>query len=129
MENPVYSPDGTQIAFDQFNQSQDIYTTYDDSVLNTAAAADVARMSGEVDLTPNYATDEAPTWGPVSPGESTPETPTHSALPAAAAGVIGAGILVVRRRRAPHARLGHTRHRLGRGREPDPAGAAAWLIG
>jgi Tol biopolymer transport system component len=99
MENPVYSPDGTQIAFDQFNQSQDIYTTYDDSVANTAAGSDPARMSGELDLTPNFATDEAPTWGPVSPGESTPETPSALALPVAAVGVLGAGILIVRRRR------------------------------
>jgi Tol biopolymer transport system component len=99
MENPVYSPDGTQIAFDQFNQSQDIYTTYDDSVLNTAAAADVARMSGETDLTPNFATDEAPTWGPVSPGASTPEAPTTILLPAVAVGIFGGGMLLIARRR------------------------------
>jgi Tol biopolymer transport system component len=99
LENPVYSPDGTQIAFDQFNQSQDIYTTYDDSVSNTAAGADPARMSGEVDLTPNFATDEAPTWGPVSPGASTPEAPNPLVLPIAAGGIIGGTFLVVRRRR------------------------------
>ncbi len=105
MENPVYSPDGTQVAFDQYNQSQDIYTAYDDSVSNTAASDDVARMSGEVDLTPNFSTDEAPNWAPVYPGESTPEAPMALLLPLGGVAVIGGGVLLVGRRRRSHSAL------------------------
>ena len=97
-ENPVFSPDGTEVAFDQvgFNgvsDTQDIFTAY-------APFSDNAdRFGQEVDLTPNFATDLAPNWAPVQPGASTPETPMALLLPLGGAGVIGAAVLVAARRR------------------------------
>jgi hypothetical protein len=101
LENPVYSPDGAQIAFDQFNATQQVFTTWDDSILNTSAQSDVARMSGETDLTPNTATDEAPTWGPVEPGVSTPEAPLGILLPLSATALLGAAVVYLRQRKRP----------------------------
>jgi Tol biopolymer transport system component len=94
-ENPVFSPQGNAIAYDQPGaNSQDIFT-YELSLTNN-----VGMMSAAKDLTPNFATDEAPSWGPVFPGASTPEVGQSILLPVAGVGIFGAaGILSVRRRR------------------------------
>jgi hypothetical protein len=78
-----------------------VFTTWDDSILNTSAQSDVARMSGETDLTPNTATDEAPTWGPVEPGVSTPEAPLGILLPLSATALLGAAVVYLRQRKRP----------------------------
>ena len=77
LENPVFSPDGTQIAFDQFNYTQTVftYTAVDDAISPVGNAA-VAKMSTEVPVSPPSASSEQPTWGPVEPGVSTPEAPS-----------------------------------------------------
>ena len=102
-ENPVFSPDGNDIAFDAINASQDVYA-YTDDVANLGATDDDAPMSSAVDLTPNYVADEEPNWAPVQPGESTPEAPSTLLLPLVAVGAVGLGVLVTvhrRRRVAP----------------------------
>ena len=97
--NPVFSPDGSQVAFDQSGTpgygitTQDVFTGYDVPFLHGAA------YGAPTDLTPNFATDGAPTWLPVQPGVSTPEAPATLFLPLAALGLFGGGVLVVRRRR------------------------------
>ncbi|MGD0314320.1 MAG: hypothetical protein ABSC90_17870 [Acidimicrobiales bacterium] len=100
VENPVFSPDGTQIAFDQLaspsgaGTTQDVFTAY-----SVPFSGGVAQTGALVDLTPNYATDQAPSWAPVSPGASTPEVPNAWLLPIVGGGVIGAAVLLARRRR------------------------------
>jgi Tol biopolymer transport system component len=100
VENPVFSPDGTQIAFDQLaspataGTTQDVFTAY-----SVPFSGGVALTGALVDLTPNYATDQAPSWAPVSPGASTPEVPDALLLPIIGAAVISAAILVAKRRR------------------------------
>ena len=94
-ENPVFSPQGDKIAYDQPGQnSQDVYT------FDITYSGNSGLMNTAVDLTPNFATDEAPNWAPVQPGASTPEVPGAIMLPVTAAAV-GAVVLVVRRRRLP----------------------------
>jgi Tol biopolymer transport system component len=93
-ENPVFSPDGDQIAYDEPGpNTQNVYTTYDIDFSGNAGL-----MNTATDLTPNYATDEAPNWAPVYPGASTPEAPRSILLPITGVGVIGAGAVAVRRR-------------------------------
>ena len=99
VENPVFSPDGTEVAFDQLGyngtgNTQDVFTAY-----SAPLSGGVARIGNEDDLTPNFATDEAPTWAPVSPGASTPEVPDTLLLPVTGGGVIGGAVLLTRRRR------------------------------
>jgi Tol biopolymer transport system component len=99
-ENPVFSPDGTQVAFDQLaspagsGTTQDVFTAY-----SAPFSGGVAQTGALVDLTPNFATDQAPSWAPVSPGASTPETPSVLLLPLAGGGIIGGAVLLARRRR------------------------------
>jgi Tol biopolymer transport system component len=103
-ENPVFSPDGNQIAYDEPGPStQNVYTFYMDYSGNAGL------MNTATDLTPNYATDEAPNWAPVFPGASTPEAPYSIMMPLSGVGVIGGGVLVMR-------------HRKRRAGEPQPAG-------
>jgi hypothetical protein len=93
-ENPVYSPQGNAVAYDEPGaNSQDVFT-YDVSLHNG-----VGMMNTAKDLTPNFATDEAPNWSPVFPGASTPEAPASVMLPAAGAGAFGVAALVVVRKR------------------------------
>jgi Tol biopolymer transport system component len=99
VENPVFSPDGTEVAFDQLGyngtgNTQDVFTAY-----SAPLSGGVARIGNEDDLTPNFATDEAPSWAPVSPGASTPEVPDTLLLPVTGGGVIGGAVLLTRRRR------------------------------
>ena len=100
VENPVFSPDGTQIAFDQLaspqtaGTTQDIFTGY--SVPFSGGAAQTGSL---VDLTPNYATDVAPSWASGGPGTGTPEVPNTLLLPLVGGGVVGAAVLVARRNR------------------------------
>jgi len=101
VENAVFSPDGTEIAFDQlaFNGSgntQDVFTAYSVPV----SGGGVAQTGSLDDLTPNFATDEAPSWAPVSPGASTPEAPSALLLPVAGGGIVGGAVLLTRRRRS-----------------------------
>ena len=100
-ENPVFSPDGTQVAFDQLASPDSAGTTQD--VLTAYSApfsGGVAQTGDLVDLTPNFATDQAPSWAPVSPGASTPETPGVLLLPLAGGGLVGGAIVLSRRRRS-----------------------------
>jgi Tol biopolymer transport system component len=93
-ENPVFSPQGDAIAYDQPGPaSQDVYTYAVD------VSHDVGMTNTVQDLTPNFATDESPTWAPVYPGASTPEAPQVLLLPAAGVGIVGCTALVARRRR------------------------------
>ena len=99
-ENPVFSPDGTEIAFDQLGSdgagsTQNIFTAYEAPFDGSAA-----QSGNEDDLTPNYATDQAPTWAPILPGASTPEAPATLLLPVSGI-AIGGAVLAVRRRRTP----------------------------
>lgn len=96
-ENPVFSPDGTKIAFDQLgtDSTQDVFSAYSAPVSGNC----VAHVAGLDDLTPNYVTDEAPTWAPVDPGASTPEAPNVLLLPLVGGGVVGAVVFLGRRRR------------------------------
>jgi hypothetical protein len=80
-----------------------VYTFYMDYSGNAGL------MNTATDLTPNYATDEAPNWAPVFPGASTPEAPYSIMMPLSGVGVIGGGVLVMR-------------HRKRRAGEPQPAG-------
>lgn len=97
--NPVFSPDGTQVAFDQSGTNgsggttQDIFAAYDVTFSHGAASGT------PTDLTPNFATDVAPTWLPVQPGVSTPEAPLPLLLPATSVGMFGGVALLARRRR------------------------------
>jgi Tol biopolymer transport system component len=95
-ENPVFSPQGDEIAFDEPGpNSQNVFT------FAVSVADGAARASTASDLTPNFSTDEAPSWVPLLPGASTPEVPQSIFLPLAGMGVFGAvGLLAVRRRRA-----------------------------
>jgi hypothetical protein len=94
-ENPVYSPQGNAVAYDEPGPNSQNVFTFDVSLRNG-----VGMMNTATDLTPNFATDEAPNWAPVFPGASTPEAPASILLPAAGAGVFGlAGLFVVRKRR------------------------------
>ena len=94
-ENPVFSPQGDAIAYDEPGpNSQDVFTF----------TLDFSNGSGQTntitDVSPNFATDEAPSWGPVFPGASTPEVPQSVLLPVAGAGMFAvAGAVSVRRRR------------------------------
>jgi hypothetical protein len=93
-ENPVFSPQGDAVAYDQPGPaSQDVYA------YAVSLSGDVGDTGTTKDLTPNFATDESPSWAAVYPGTSTPEAPQTLLLPAAGTGVVGATALVVRRRR------------------------------
>ena len=94
-QNPVFSPQGTAIAFDEPGPNTQNLYTYDVSM-----SGDVGLMNTVTDLTPNFATDVQPSWGPVFPGTSTPEVPLALLLPAAGGGLFGvASLLAARRRR------------------------------
>jgi hypothetical protein len=94
-ENPVYSPQGDAFAYDASGPNSQNLFTYDIDMSDG-----VGIMRTATDLTPNYATDEAPSWSPEVPGTSTPEAPQSVLLPVAGGGVFGAaGLLVTRRRR------------------------------
>jgi hypothetical protein len=94
-ENPVYSPQGDAFAYDASGPNSQNLFTYDIDMSDG-----VGIMRTATDLTPNYATDEAPSWSPEFPGTSTPEAPQSVLLPVAGGGVFGAaGLLVTRRRR------------------------------
>jgi hypothetical protein len=92
-ENPVFSPQGDAIANDEPGpNSQNVFTF------------DFSNGSGETNtvtnVSPNFATDEAPSWGPVFPGASTPEVPQSILLPVAGTSMFAAaGVLSIRRRR------------------------------
>lgn len=95
-ENPVYSPQADAIAYDRPGpNSQDVYDAY---------YVDLSAMRAAIgtpdDLTPNYATDDQPNWGPVSLGAQTPESPFTVLLPISSAGLLGGGIVISRRRSA-----------------------------
>jgi len=93
-ENPVFSPEGDAIAYDEPGPaSQDVYA------YAVSVAHDVGLTGTTQDLTPNFATDESPTWAPVYPGVSTPEAPQAVLLPVAGVGLAGCTALVARRRR------------------------------
>jgi hypothetical protein len=95
-ENPVFSPQGDGIAYDEPGPNSQNVFTYEVSVTDGAG-----RVSTASDLTPNFSTDEAPNWAPLLPGASTPEVPQSVFLPAAGMGVFGAvGLIAFRRRRA-----------------------------
>ena len=101
VENAVFSPDGTEIAFDQLayngsGNTQDVFTAYSVPV----SGGGVAQAGSLDDLTPNFATDQAPSWAPVSPGASTPEAPSALLLPVAGGGIVGGAVLLTRRRRS-----------------------------
>ena len=93
-ENPVFSPDGHQIAYDEPGPSTQNVYTYDIDY-----SGDAGLMNTATDLTPNFATDEAPNWAPVYPGASTPEAPQSILLPISGVAAIGGGVLIMRRRR------------------------------
>jgi hypothetical protein len=100
VENAVFSPDGTEIAFDQLayngsGNTQDIFTAYSAPV----SSGGVAQTGSLDDLTPNFATDQAPSWAPASPGASAPEAPSALLLPVAGGGIVGGAVLLTRRRR------------------------------
>jgi Tol biopolymer transport system component len=94
-QNPVFSPQGNAIAFDEPGPNTQNLYTYDISM-----SGDVGLLNTMMDLTPNFATDVEPSWGPVFPGTSTPEVPLALLLPVAGLGMFGvAGLLAVLRRR------------------------------
>jgi hypothetical protein len=68
-ENPVFSPQGDAIAYDEPGpNSQNVFTLTLDFSDGSGDTNTVTNVS------PNFATDEAPSWGPVLPGASTPES-------------------------------------------------------
>jgi Tol biopolymer transport system component len=98
-ENPVFSPAGDAIAYDEPGPNSQDLSTYDVSVQHN-----VGLMNTATDLTPNFATDEAPSWAPVFPGVSTPEVPQSILLPVSGMGIFGAAAFVVSRWRRRSAR-------------------------
>ena len=94
-ENPVFSPQGDAIAYDEPGPNTQNVFTY------AIEFSDTSGVPGTVtDLSPNFATDEAPSWGPALPSASTPEVPQSILLPIAGGSVFGlAALLSVRRRR------------------------------
>jgi Tol biopolymer transport system component len=93
-ENPVFSPAGDAIAYDEPGPDSQDLSTFDVSVQHN-----VGLMNTATDLTPNFATDEAPSWAPISPAAATPEIPQVILFPAWGAGIFGAAFAVSRRRR------------------------------
>ena len=101
-ENPVFSPDGTQVAFDQLASPADAGTTQDVVTAYSAPfSGGVAQTGALVDLTPNFATDQAPSWAAITPGASTPEAPSVLLLPMAGGGIVAGVVVRSRRRRRP----------------------------
>jgi Tol biopolymer transport system component len=94
-ENPVFSPQGDAIAYDEPGpNSQNVFTFTLDFSDGSGDTNTVSNVS------PNFATDEAPSWGPVLPGASTPEVPQSVLLPVAGTSMFAAaGVLSLRRRR------------------------------
>jgi len=93
-ENPVFSPEGDAIAYDEPGcASQDIYA-YEISVSD-----DIGSTRNGTDLTSNFATDEAPNWAPVLLASDAPEVPQTMLLPVAGLGIFGVGGLFAVRRR------------------------------
>jgi MYXO-CTERM domain-containing protein len=99
-ENPVFSPEGDAIAYDEpGDASQDIYA------FEISVSDDIGSTTSPTDLTSNFATDEAPNWAPVLLGAEAPEVPQSMLLPVAGVGVFGvAGLFSLRRRRRPAGR-------------------------
>jgi hypothetical protein len=93
-ENPVFSPAGDAIAYDEPGPNSQDLSTYAVSVQH-----DVGLLNTATDLTPNFATDEAPSWAPISPAAATPEIPQAVLFPAWGAGIFGTAAFVMSRRR------------------------------
>jgi hypothetical protein len=92
---PVFSPDGTHIAFTQpVMQNGTQVIDYESDTFGMP-------LTSETDLTlgAGSSANSQPDWQPAGPGTGTPETPAALLLPGAALLVGGAYVLIRNRRR------------------------------
>lgn len=92
---PVYSPDGTQIAFVQNQGGQNTWTG---SVVGAGGTLSSALNVSQSTQGTGIINDQ-PDWGPGQPGTGTPEVPAVMMLPGAALLLGGLALVVERRRR------------------------------
>jgi len=99
---PVYSPDGTQVAFVQQQHGVNTFTGY---IVPLSGSGSGLSSAKDVSLSTqgNGIINDQPDWAPVQPGTQTPEVPLPVLLPAAAL-VLGGLALVFERRRRPAVR-------------------------
>jgi WD40-like Beta Propeller Repeat len=93
---PVYSPDGTEVAFVQNQSGQNTWTG---SVVGMGGGLSSAENVSESTEGTGIINDQ-PDWGPGQPSTGTPEVPVVLMLPGSAL-VLGGLALVVERRRHP----------------------------
>jgi Tol biopolymer transport system component len=92
---PVFSPDGTQIAFVQPGPGTNVWNG--EIVGMGAALSSEQNVSLSTDGTGTE--NDQPDWGPSGPGQGTPEVPFALLLPGSALMLAGGFLLVQRRRR------------------------------
>jgi len=93
---PVYSPDGTEVAFVQNGSGQNTFTGSIVSLGNGISSAENVSLSTQG----NGIVNDQPDWGPGGPGTGTPEVPFTLMLPGTALILGGLALVYERRRRA-----------------------------
>lgn len=99
---PVFSPDGTQVAFVRpvVQQSDDVITYMDTDVNGSDQATGSLTDLTKVNQGSGAPLDSQPDWAPVQVSVQTPEAPLAIGLPVAGGAVlVGAGLLMGRRQR------------------------------
>ncbi len=95
---PVYSPDGTQVAFVQNGSGQNTFIGSIVSLGSGFSSAEDVSLSTEG----NGIVSDQPDWGPSQPSTGTPEVPVELMLPGSALLLGGLFLLWDRRRRLAH---------------------------
>jgi Tol biopolymer transport system component len=100
---PVYSPDGTSVAFVEPGQGQNTWTGEVVGMGQGLSDAEDVSLSTEG----NGIINDQPDWGPAQPTEGTPEVSRAIFLPGVALLIGGLGLAYRRRRQAAHLRRSH----------------------
>ncbi len=95
-KEPVYSPDGTQVAFVQNGSGQN---TFIGSIVSLGMGFSSA-TNVSLSTQGNGIVNDQPDWGPGGPGNGAPEVPFTVMLPGAALILGGLALVYERRRRA-----------------------------